>query len=280
VNCAVCQRVDPAQGWTVCRPCLDRIDDDLAAIVTLTRAAAQHLTPETRPQGTSSSAKPGSRPPLDIAALDDAQAADALPLLESWERLTREHFQMAPYGPVSLYRARLGMAAPPATLGGVVAFLRAQLARIAETPDYPLDDLAREVHDQRARLNRHDDNRHARPAGIPLRCVAEHPDADGRTCGWGIRTNGHDAVTCPQCRTTYTPDQLLDAHDMELLPAAVLILLDDREPSAARKRIANWAARDRLTTHAHAPSADGGKPTPLYRLGEYRNLLTTPAATG
>lgn len=104
-RCVVCANAHPADGWTVCNPCAARIDDDLRAIVTLTHAAADHLTPTAKP-GAGGSGKPGSRPPLDVGALDDAMAADALPLVESWERLVREHFGYAPYGPASLLRLR------------------------------------------------------------------------------------------------------------------------------------------------------------------------------
>lgn len=103
MNCVICGTRDPAEGWTTCAPCTDRIDDDLAAIVTLTHAAADHLTPAAKP-GAGGSGKPGSRPPLDLGALDDAMAADALPLCESWEKLVREHYGLSPYGPASLLR--------------------------------------------------------------------------------------------------------------------------------------------------------------------------------
>ena len=58
---------------------------------------------------------------------------------------------------------------------------------------------------------------------------------------------------------------------MDLLPAAVLILLDPDHPNP-RRRIQNWAARNRLTQHDEARTPDG-KVMPLYRLGEYRELL-------
>lgn len=103
--CVICASADPVGGWTVCQRCAAKLDDDLCAIVTLTRAAADHLTPATKPSA-GGSGKPGSRPPLDVGALDDAMAADALPLCESWERLAREHFGYSPYGPASLLRLR------------------------------------------------------------------------------------------------------------------------------------------------------------------------------
>lgn len=270
--CVICANTDPVGGWTVCQRCAAKLDDDLCAIVTLTRAAADHLTPATKPSA-GGSGRPGSRPPLDVGALDDAMAADALPVLEEWERAWRERRHMAPYGPVSLWRARGGVIAQDATLNGVVGFLRAQLALMVEDAEWPIEEVAREVREQRGLLKRHDDDRPTAHVGIPLNCVADHPDADGRACGWRLWTDGRNVVTCPQCRTDYSAGSILDAHDMALLPAALLILLDHREPTAARKRIENLTARGRLTVHDYEPRPGGGRSIALYRLGEYRQTL-------
>lgn len=160
-----------------------------------------------------------------------------------------------------------------AQLAGSVAFLRANLARIVEDPTFPVEDFAREIRDCRRTLARHDDDRPTARVGIPLACVQDHPDADGRPCGWRLWTDGRNVITCPQCRTDYTPDGILDAHAFALLPAALLILLDHREPTAARRRIENLTARGRLTVHDYEPRPGGGKPIALYRLGEYRQTL-------
>lgn len=101
--CVICASADPVGGWTVCQRCAAKLDDDLCAIVTLTRAAADHLTPATKPSA-GGSGKPGSRPPLDLSSLDDSQAADSLPILESWERLIREWLGYSQYGPASAAR--------------------------------------------------------------------------------------------------------------------------------------------------------------------------------
>jgi len=97
MSCPVCTRREPDDGLTVCRPCLARIDDDLARIAELVRIAAGWLMPRTGAGGGGRSV-PASRPPLDIAALDAACAHDVLPLLEAWERLTREFYGLTPYG--------------------------------------------------------------------------------------------------------------------------------------------------------------------------------------
>jgi len=208
IRCVICAKADPAAPATTCRGCLNRIDDDLAAIVVLTRAATLHLETATAPG--QSAGKPGSRPPLDVGALDDSLASDALPMLESWERLTREHFNLAPYGMASAMRLSRGASSPALALGGVVAFLRGWLARIAETPDFPIEVLAGEVGAARGALNRYDEDRSGESAWT-LRCPGDHPDADGRPCGWRLRmVPGSDVViTCRQCSTAWTPTSLL-----------------------------------------------------------------------
>jgi hypothetical protein len=282
VTCIVCQKAEPHDGWTVCNGCLGRLDDDLARIVELTRLAADRLIRETKGSSNGSRSVPGSRPPLDLAALDAAMGLDVLPLLDSWERMIRECYGLSPLGPatrarsgaLAAERARSGVPGPPVTVLGSCGFLRAWLLRMAETPDFPLEELAREIREAVHSLERYDPTREGRRDGVPVHCTSDHPDADGRTCGYQLWTNGADIVTCGRCLTRWTPDDLLDAHDMDLLPAAVLILLDPDHPNP-RKRIANWAARDRLTQHDSAPNPAGGPAVPLYRLGEYRSLIGT-----
>ena len=276
--CVICASADPVGGWTVCQRCAAKLDDDLCAIVTLTRAAADHLTPATKPSA-GGGGRPGSRPPLDLGALDDAMAADALRALEPIEIEWRRHNGFAPYGKASALRG------PTLVhhLDAMVTFLRANLALMASDrtwgglnhqPAYagcPCD-VCR-IAGARSDLSRHDDDRPTAHVGIPLNCVSDHPDADGRACGWRLWTDGRNVVTCPQCRTDYSAGSILDAHDMALLPAALLILLDHREPPAARKRIENLTARGRLTVHDYAPRPGGGRSIALYRLGADRPTL-------
>ena len=268
--CVICAKADPSENATTCRPCLARIDDNLEAIVILIRAAASHITPAVKAtQG--GGGKPGSKPPLDVAALDDSQAADALPLLESWEKLVREHYLLSPYGPASLLRVQRGAITPDLTLEGCTGFLRAWLMRMVEDATFPIEDLAREVADVVGRLRRYDVDRPDRAVGVPVRCMGAHRDADGRRCDWRLYTDGTAIVHCPACGTQWTPEDLLDACEFELMPASVLVLLSD-DPAAARKRINNWTTRGRLTVHGDIAATGGGKRLPLYRLGEYRAL--------
>lgn len=202
MNCVICTRRSPREGWTCCEPCLGRIDDDLARIVELTRWAAHWLTPRTG-SGEGGRSVPASKPPLDIASLDAAIGNDTLPLLESWERMIREDAKLSPYGPAT--------AADRATVARSVAFLRSWLLWAAENPVWPLDVLASEVRDCRQRLE-HLDPDHDKPVGERVPCPAPHPDADGRTCGYRLvvdMSKPADDVTCRRCRTTTTGGRII-----------------------------------------------------------------------
>ena len=261
--CVICQRIEPGPEWTVCHGCLSHIDDDLARIVELTALAGGRLIPETRP-GNGGRSVPGSRPPLSVDALDDCIGHDVLPILESWIRLIREEAALSPYGAAT--------EAERVTVASSVAWLRSWLLWAAERPDFPLADFADEIRTITARLYRHDPNRPARPVGIPVRCTADHPDADGRGCDYLLTTNGTDTITCPRCLTRYTPDDILDPLNPTLLTADQLIVLDDGNGNP-RERLRNWHKRGKIQPAAYADTPNGGRPTPLYRLGEDRTLL-------
>lgn len=262
--CVICAKRAHEDGATICRGCENRIDDNLAAIVVLTKAAAGHIRPSA--SGTvGGSTSPGSRPPLSVDALDDALGYDALPALASWERMWRENVGM------SAHRHHNG---DPASLAACCGFLRAQLPRMTEDPTWLIEEFARVVSEIAGYLQRYDDERQHK-AGVLVPCQADHPDADGRTCGRMVRTNGEDVVRCQSCGTDWTGSALLDANEFELMTSEQLVLLVEVEhrPSE-RKRIANWAARNppRITAHDYEEPKGGGKPIPLYRLGEYRAL--------
>lgn len=213
-KCPICARREPSEGETVCRPCLNRIDDNLARIVELVRWASAWLSPRTG-SGNTGRSVPASRPPLDIASLDAAMGNDVLPVLESWERLTREFYGLAPYGPASLSRnAAMSQGGPvtaPVTVRGCVAFLRANLARIAESVDYPIDDLATEVRELRIGLEYLDPD-HERPEGIRVPCPADHPEGDGRSCSHRLPVDAKrpaDDVECRRCGTVWTSGRLI-----------------------------------------------------------------------
>lgn len=201
LKCPVCARRDPDDGLVICRACLGRIDDDLARIVELTRLAGQWLDPRT---GTGSSARsvPASRPPLDVASLDAALGHDVLPLLESWTRLIREEAGLTAYG-----RATEGR---NVTVGLLAPWLRSWLLWAAQRPGFPIEDYAAEMHSARWSLERLDPDRDRPGPRVP--CGGDHPDGDGRTCGYRLvvtMDRPADDVTCPRCGETTTAGRIL-----------------------------------------------------------------------
>lgn len=212
MRCVVCANADPADGWTVCARCADRVLDDLARIAELVALAGQWLTPQAT-GGAGVRAVPGSRPPLSLDALDACIGNDVLPVLEEFERMTREHFGLAPYGPASAARG--------ATVKGCVEFLRSWLGRIVEEPDYPVEVLAGEVRILRyggelpaghfMGLENLDPDRDVDDRSR-LKCPGWHPDADGTLCHARIvydREHPTQDLHCQRCGTTWTASALL-----------------------------------------------------------------------
>ena len=130
-------------------------------------------------------------------------------------------------------------------VSGCVEFLRANLARMAETPDYPIDDLAREIRELRISLERLDPDHDNGSAHERLLCPGDHPDADGRRCHNRIRLipgRPKDDVYCSRCGTTWTTNRLklLCLHDesqrIMRTPAEIIELVD-----VPKRTIQRWA---------------------------------------
>jgi hypothetical protein len=203
-KCPICARRPPADGLVICQPCMGRIDDDLARIVELTRLAAGWISAN-RAGTANGSARPvpGSRPPLDLAALDAALGNDVLPVLEDWIRLTREMAHLSPYGAATEAQA--------VTVGSSVQFLRSWLLWASQSPDWPVEDYANEVRSARWQLEALDPDRD-KPEGMRVPCPAPHPEADGRTCGYRLNVTmerAADDVCCPRCRETWSGNRLM-----------------------------------------------------------------------
>jgi len=238
MTCIVCQAAEATDGRTVCDGCLARIDHDLERIAELTRHAADRLIPETRP-GNGGRSVPGSRPPLDVVALDDACGVDTLRHLEDWCRLIREEAGLARYGAAT--------EAERVTVGSSVQWLRSWLLWASERPDFPTDDLAREMRELRAGLEHYDPAHTGDAHGTRLRCPSDHPDGDGRLCHARIvydRERPRDDIGCPRCGTTWTGARLLllalsDDTQVIWAYAADVIALTDINASTLRV----WAHR-------------------------------------
>ncbi len=200
--CVICTRREPGNGATVCGHCLGRVDGDLARIAELTRLAGGWLTATTAHSDGAARPVPGSRPPLNVAALDACLGNDVMPVLESWCRLIREDASLAPYGAATEAEA--------VTVGSLVTWLRSWLLWASERVEFPMEDYAGEVRDLRWSLERLDPDRDK--PGLRIPCPTDHPEADGRSCGYRLAVNRDtfaDDIHCPRCDTTWTGNRLL-----------------------------------------------------------------------
>lgn len=235
IRCAICARNQPRPGATICGHCIGRIDDNLARIAELTAWASRWLMPRSG-HGEVGRSVPGSKPPLDIASLDAAIGNDALPLLEQWERMTREKHHLTPYG--------VHTATNPATVGSCVTFLRSWLLRLAEDVEWPIEVMAEEVSDLRGKLECLDPDRD-KASGERLLCPGEHPDADGRPCHNRIMLvpgQPREDVYCRRCGTTWNTNRLklLCLHDEDQriwrTPAEIVEIVN-----VSKRTIQRWA---------------------------------------
>ena len=195
------------EQWGVCDDCQNTIAAQLRALPDLAAQAHHHLLPGFTEHAITG--VPGSRPPLDIAALDLACAewllmtdedTDDPPWtgLEGWEQDWRRTLHLSPYGPASAHRTALGQT----TLVGVVGFLVANLPRAAVL--HPaIDEFARDV--RRMHQAALGTLRIAEPAPWTIACPTDE-------CGRRLRVehDGREAlVRCPACRVERTVENLL-----------------------------------------------------------------------
>ena len=75
---------------------------------------------------------------------------------------------------------------------------------------------------------------------------------------------------------------LADNGDLLLtIPELLAALARPNDPNPiTRKRIEKWAERGRLVAHVHVPNPRGGKPLPMYRLDDVRDLDTLQRTRG
>lgn len=196
--CTICQR--PTQRYA-CARCQVRIGHHLTDILEFAALASDELQPGQGGDGRGTERGLGIR----IAALDLVAGFDVLPVLESWERMYREEWGYAPWGPTSLQRGQGQEHQAMAYLAGTVRFLREHLDKIAE--HVAVDDFAREI-GQCRREAQAAANRQPRQAWS-VTCPA---DTDDGECGRPLRITGEDfggTVTCRLCRTHWAVDRLL-----------------------------------------------------------------------
>jgi hypothetical protein len=197
-SCVICNHETPR---IACARCQNRIARHLTDIVEYTALAAGELLPGQGGDGRSNERSIGIR----IEALDLIAGNDVLPILESWERMFRDEWGYAPWGPTTLGRGQGQADQATAYLTGTVAFLRGNLEKICGHP--AVDDFAAEVttcwHQARNAARRQP--RQAWRVTCPA-------DTDTGECGTWLRVTGQDfgqEISCRKCRTTWPTERLL-----------------------------------------------------------------------
>lgn len=238
VICASRGRTRHLDHGHVCPACRTGLAVDLAALVDAAAIAAVIPDPYAVSARTGPRRKPGSRPPLDLAHVDPAlvlvravpddpsSEEPLLVLLESWCRAVREDRDLVPYG--------VATEGKPVTLAGTVAFLRSHVDWMADEPSFAVDEFAGHVRRGLAALRAMDPAterggwRVPCPSDAPSRPERasqsdEQPEvvqnhtrvtqgAQSAVCGFRLSvdpTNLNGDLTCPRCRTEWTPQRLL-----------------------------------------------------------------------
>jgi hypothetical protein len=199
-QCVICQH---DTDHMACIKCQRRISERLAAIVEYTALAEGELIPGQGGDGRSTERGLGIR----LDALDLVVGNDVLPILESWERMFREEWGYAAWGPTTLERGQGQADQAKAYLVGTVRFLRTHLDKISDHP--AVDDFNAEVstcwHQARNAANRQ-----PRQAWR-VTCPSDSNDSDGE-CGTWLRVTGQDFgghITCRTCNTSWPTERLL-----------------------------------------------------------------------
>lgn len=219
-KCVICQRFSEHMACGKCESIMRR---QLSEILEFAALAESNLEPGSGPrQGARSSSRPLG---IRLDALDFVAGFDVLPVLESWERLFREDYNLGKYGQISHERnavvrytmpAHDGRSIPPQIaingyLSGTIGFLSTWLPRICE--NHPaIDEFSAEIRAcwQQAQT----------AAGQTPRTTwtVKCPADTGQTaqtvteCGHNVCVSGQDfdgVVTCRKCKTTWEVQRLL-----------------------------------------------------------------------
>lgn len=213
--CLLCiqrDRTTRLESGHCCAACAGWLATQIADIARLAADAAAWVAPGSSTGG-SGRPVPGSRPPVNVSALDPEltpigppPSATVLEVLEAWERMIRDMRGMAPYGAATEARTRGGLyEGTSATLVASVAFLGRQVPWITTTEDFPLDDLADEIRACVRVLRRWDHEAEDRGQMVPCPTVTEEGE-----CGYRLAYRSADeVVTCRRCGATRDVAQLV-----------------------------------------------------------------------
>lgn len=215
--CAVCAKETRYRVGRLCAPCFSRLRVSLLSLPQLAGEAGSRLEVTAVGKGSGRSV-PGSRPPLNLDAIDPALAlielapgdrSSAVPILEaleSWERVVRAENSLVPYGvATSLNRHPLSTTV---TLGNVCRFLSVWLEWMAESDIVEVADFHVHVGAARRVLLRwswegEDETR--------WRVACPHVRGSGQECGSILNFVGleDDEIRCRGCGSRWSPARLL-----------------------------------------------------------------------
>lgn len=216
-ECVICDRMAKYRVGRVCASCFSRIKVSLGSLPPLAGEASGRLEVSSV-AGRSGRSAPGSKPPINLDAVDpalgliDLVKGDAssrvtiLEALESWERVVRDRNGLAPYG-VATERNRDPLSTT-AVLGNVCRFLSVWLEWMAEDEDIDVAEF----------------NQHVAAARRVLLRWSWEGDPPSRwrvACPTIVRTDGEcgtmlsfvgledDEVRCRACGSRWSPARLL-----------------------------------------------------------------------
>lgn len=214
--CAVCAKETRHRVGRLCAPCFSRLRVWLVSLPVLAGEAVNH-TEIAGSRASLSRTPPGSRPPINLDAIDPALATielapgdsssrvSILEAFESWERVVRAANDLVPYGVASsMNRHPLSTTA---TLGNVCRFLSVWLEWMAETDKVDIVDFSGHVKSARRVLVRWSWE-HEPPTRWRVACPALVEDVE---CGAMLNFAGldDDEVECRKCRARWSPARLL-----------------------------------------------------------------------
>jgi len=215
-ECAICDRSTKYLVGRVCAACFSRMKVSLDSLPHLAGEAAGRL--EVSPVvGHSGRSAPGSRPPINLDAVDPALAliellpgdtssrVTILEALESWERVIRDRNRLAPYG-IATEKNRDPLSTT-AVLGNVCRFLSVWLEWVAENEAVDVTEFHQHVSASRRVLLRW--SWEADPP--PKWRVACPTIREAGECGTMLSFIGleDDEVRCRSCRSRWSPARLL-----------------------------------------------------------------------
>lgn len=197
-SCTICQRETSRMA---CDRCESRMRRQLNDIPRMMIDASGNLIPGQGGDGRSTERTLG----INLAALDACAGFDAIAVLESWERVWREDYDLTPYGPASYERTK-NDCSNAQMLRGIVGFLLSWLTKSCD--EHPaIDEFSRELHDIYRQMQQATGE--TKRAAWRVTCPADTQDGE---CGTQLRVTQEDFdghVSCRGCGTNWPTDRLL-----------------------------------------------------------------------